>query len=150
MPDVVDAATRSRMMSGISGKNTKPEIEVRRFLHRMGYRFRVHDRRLPGKPDIVLPKYRTVVFVHGCFWHQHPGCKYATKPASNAEFWREKLAGNAMRDARSMDELERLGWTSVMGVRSRQSCGTHHDVGQQEDSGLLSRMGSDATNEVEP
>lgn len=107
--DVVDQATRSRMMSGIRGKNTKPELIVRSFLHRAGLRFRLHAK-LPGKPDLVLPKYRTVVFVHGCFWHRHEGCRYATTPANNARFWREKFAGNVRRDARVKQELEELGW----------------------------------------
>ena len=113
MPDVVDQATRSRMMSGIRGKDTHPEMEVRRFLHRLGFRYLLHDKRLPGKPDIVLPRYRTVVFVHGCFWHQHPGCKYASTPDTNAEFWRAKLAGNVERDARALDELRKQGWGSI-------------------------------------
>jgi DNA mismatch endonuclease, patch repair protein len=113
LPDIVDQATRSRMMSGIRGKDTKPELEVRRFLHRLGFRYRIHDKHLPGHPDIVLPRYRTVVFVHGCFWHQHPGCKLAAKPGTNAEFWRDKLRGNVERDARSIQRLSELGWRSV-------------------------------------
>ena len=100
-------------MSGIRGKDTKPELEVRRFLHRLGFRYRLHDKRLPGRPDIVLPKYRTVVFVHGCFWHQHPGCKYATKPDSNGGFWQSKLRGNTVRDELSMARLNELGWRSI-------------------------------------
>lgn len=107
--DVVDRATRSRMMSGIRGKDTKPELAVRSFLHRAGLRFRLHAK-LPGKPDLVLPRYRTAVFVHGCFWHRHEGCRYATTPASNAEFWREKFAGNVERDARVKRQLEEAGW----------------------------------------
>lgn len=100
-------------MSGIRGKDTQPELEVRRFLHRLGFRYRLHDKRLPGRPDVVLPKYRTVVFVHGCFWHQHPGCKLAAKPDTNAEFWRNKLQGNVKRDERTEQRLERMGWRSV-------------------------------------
>lgn len=107
--DIVDRATRSRMMSGIRGKDTKPELIVRSYLHRAGLRFRLHAK-LPGKPDLVLPKYRTAVFVHGCFWHRHEGCRYATTPASNAEFWQEKFAGNMRRDARAKQQLEELGW----------------------------------------
>ncbi|MFT3756353.1 MAG: DNA mismatch endonuclease Vsr [Pseudoxanthomonas sp.] len=109
MVDVVDPATRSRMMSGIRGKNTKPEMVVRSFLHRAGLRFRLHAK-LPGKPDLVLPKYRTVVFVHGCFWHRHEGCRYATTPTSNVAFWCEKFATNVHRDARVKQQLEDLGW----------------------------------------
>lgn len=113
MPDIVDKATRSRMMSGIRGKDTKPELEVRRFLHRLGFRYRLHDKRLPGRPDVVLPKYRTVVFVHGCFWHQHPGCRLATKPDTNGEFWRDKLRSNTVRDARNQSKLVELGWRTI-------------------------------------
>lgn len=110
MADVVDRATRSRMMSGIRGTNTKPELIVRSFLHRHGLRFRLHIRELPGRPDVVLPKYRVAVFVHGCFWHRHEGCRYATTPRNNAAFWRDKLNGNVLRDARRRRELTRLGW----------------------------------------
>ncbi len=113
MPDIVDAATRSRMMSGIRGKDTQPEMTVRRFLHRHGFRFRLHDRRLPGRPDVVLPRYRTALFVHGCFWHQHPGCRFATTPDTNAAFWQHKLTGNQMRDARQREALEVLGWRVI-------------------------------------
>lgn len=110
MPDVVDRATRSRMMSGIRGRNTKPELTVRSFLHRQGLRFRIHGRQLPGRPDVVLPKYRVALFVHGCFWHRHGGCQYASTPKNNAAFWRAKLDGNALRDKRHRRELARLGW----------------------------------------
>jgi DNA mismatch endonuclease (patch repair protein) len=107
--DVVDRVTRSRMMSGIRGKDTKPERFVRSALHRAGLRFRLHAT-LPGKPDVVLPKYHTVVFVHGCFWHRHAGCRYATTPASNPAFWLEKFAANKRRDAVVKRELRRLNW----------------------------------------
>ena len=107
--DVVDAATRSRMMAGIRGKDTKPELIVRRFLHRAGLRFRLHAK-LPGKPDLVLPKHRAAVFVHGCFWHRHEGCRYATTPANNAAAWQEKFAANVRRDAKMRQQLEELGW----------------------------------------
>lgn len=107
--DVVDQTTRSRMMSGIRSKDTVPELSVRRFLHRAGLRFRLHAR-LPGKPDLVLPMYRVAVFVHGCFWHRHEGCRFAATPASNTEFWREKFAANVLRDARVKQHLEKLGW----------------------------------------
>lgn len=115
--DVVDRATRSRMMSGIRGKDTKPELIVRSFLHRSGLRFRLHAK-LPGRPDLVLPKYRAVIFVHGCFWHRHNGCRYATTPTSNAAFWREKFDVNVRRDARNKRQLRDLGWT----VRVIWSC----------------------------
>jgi DNA mismatch endonuclease (patch repair protein) len=97
------------MMSGIRGKNTKPERFVRSFLHRTGLRFRLHTR-LPGKPDLVFPKHRTVLFVHGCFWHRHAGCRYATTPASNAQFWRDKFEANVRRDAEVKKLLRIAGW----------------------------------------
>jgi DNA mismatch endonuclease, patch repair protein len=108
--DIVDRATRSRMMSAIRGTDTKPEITVRRYLHGRGFRYRLHVKGMPGRPDVVLPKYSTAVFVHGCFWHQHPGCRYAYMPASNQEFWKTKLEGNIERDARHRARLEELGW----------------------------------------
>lgn len=98
------------MMAAIGGKNTKPEMRVRRYLHRQGLRFRLHDRGLPGRPDLVFPRYRTAVFVHGCFWHQHPGCRFAYKPASNQEFWHAKLARNVARDAEKQEQLIQAGW----------------------------------------
>lgn len=97
-------------MSKVHGKNTSPEIRVRRALHALGYRFRLHRKDLPGKPDIVLSKYRLCIFVHGCFWHQHPGCKRATIPVNNHEFWIQKFADNARRDANAVKELNALGW----------------------------------------
>lgn len=109
MTDVVDKATRSRMMSGIRGKNTKPEMIVRRYLHRHGFRYRLHDRRLPGHPDIVLPKYGAVVFVHGCFWHKHD-CPRFVWPKTRKEFWAEKIKGNVTRDHRNEALLAQQGW----------------------------------------
>jgi DNA mismatch endonuclease, patch repair protein len=109
--DVVDPATRSRMMSGIRSKNTNPELIVRKFLHAHGYRFRIHRKDLAGNPDIVLPKLRTCIFVHGCFWHRHLNCKYATTPKTRIDFWNDKFAKNVERDLRKRDELEREGWT---------------------------------------
>lgn len=106
---------RSEVMARIGGKNTKPEILVRRVLHAMGYRFRLHRKDLPGKPDIVLPKYRTVVFVHGCFWHGCQKCDRGTrKPKSNEEFWLRKIEGNRRRDSDSRKRLEELGWRVVV------------------------------------
>ena len=107
--DIVDRATRSRMMSGIRGKDTKPELVVRRYLHRSGLRFRLRST-LPGKPDLALPKHRTAVFVHGCFWHRHPDCRFATTPTSNAKFWKNKFADNVRRDVHVQQELAQLGW----------------------------------------
>lgn len=101
---------RSAIMSLVRSKNTKPELLVRSLLHRMGYRFRLHRKDLPGSPDMVLPKYRTAIFVHGCFWHQHPGCKKATLPNQNAEFWREKFERNVRRDENAQRRLREMGW----------------------------------------
>lgn len=102
------------MMSRIRSKNTKPELAVRSMLHRMGYRFRLHRRDLPGCPDIVLPKYKTVIFVHGCFWHQHPGCKYAYNPKSRKAFWQKKFKQNVERHKRVRKELTKLGWKVIV------------------------------------
>lgn len=98
------------MMSGIKGKNTKPELLLRSALHKLGFRFRIQRKDLPGKPDIVLPKYKTIIFVHGCFWHRHPGCKYAYTPKSNIGFWTNKLEGNVIRDCLTEKALEEMGW----------------------------------------
>lgn len=110
MTDIVDKATRSRMMSSIKGKDTKPELAIRRLLHAAGFRYRLHRRDLPGKPDLVLPKYNLVIFVHGCFWHQHQGCHYAYTPASNSDKWESKLEGNRQRDQRQQQQLIDMGW----------------------------------------
>lgn len=110
LTDVVDPETRSRMMSAIKGKDTGPELAVRRYLHAAGLRFRLHDKLLPGRPDIVLPKFRSVVFVHGCFWHRHEGCPYATSPATRADFWSKKFSGNIQRDADNDRALRMAGW----------------------------------------
>ena len=101
---------RSRNMSAIKSKNTKPEITVRKFLHSKGYRFRIHRKDLPGSPDIVLPKYKTVVFVHGCFWHRHEGCKHKTTPKTRKEFWENKFNENIKRDRNNFKELKKLNW----------------------------------------
>ena len=100
-------------MSGIRGKDTKPELQVRRFLHAQGFRFRLHDKRLPGKPDLVLPKWKTVILVHGCFWHMHD-CRYFKLPQSRTEFWRGKLESNRRRDDVIRHQLEALGWRVVI------------------------------------
>lgn len=110
MTDVVDAATRSRMMAGIRGKNTQPELMLRRALHTRGIRFRLHATNLPGKPDIAFPRFGAVCFVHGCFWHRHEGCRFKTSPRTRPEFWQSKFASNVDRDRRKQDELMRGGW----------------------------------------
>ena len=101
---------RSRNMSAIKSKNTKPEIKVRKILHSMGYRFRLHRKDLPGSPDIVLPKYKTVIFVHGCFWHRHENCKYASTPKTRQEFWEAKFRENLNRDKLNQENLSSKGW----------------------------------------
>ncbi|MBQ2675049.1 MAG: very short patch repair endonuclease [Prevotella sp.] len=101
-------------MSQIKGKNTKPEEIVRKYLFSHGFRYRKNVAKLPGKPDIVLPKYKTVIFVNGCFWHMHEGCKYFVWPKHNAEFWKEKITGNAERDQRKQRKLEDMGWRVII------------------------------------
>ncbi|UZB04358.1 very short patch repair endonuclease [Xanthomonas citri pv. fuscans] len=110
MVDLVSPADRSRMMAGIQGKNTKPELIVRRMLFASGYRFRLHRRDLPGAPDIVMSGRKVAVFVHGCFWHMHEGCRFAKMPATRTEFWKTKLEANVARDRRAVENLRALGW----------------------------------------
>lgn len=110
MIDIVDRKTRSRMMSRIRGRDTGPELLLRKALHRMGFRYRMHVRGLPGRPDLVFPKYRALVFVHGCFWHRHSECAQATTPSSNVLFWREKFERTVERDAAVVAELRKQGW----------------------------------------
>ena len=105
---------RSRNMSAIKSKNTKPEIAVRKVLHSMGYRFRLHGKDLPGSPDIVLPKYKTVIFVHGCFWHRHENCKYASTPKTRQEFWNKKFKKNIERDLEIQENIKNIEWRSVV------------------------------------
>lgn len=108
--DVFSREKRSQIMSRVSGKNTKPELVVRSLLHKMGYRFRLHRKDLPGKPDITLPKYKKVIFVHGCFWHGHTDCPRSKRPTTNGKFWREKLDKNRERDKTSVNNLKELDW----------------------------------------
>lgn len=113
MPDKLTPEQRRRCMSRIRGKDTKPEILVRRGLHARGFRFRLQERKLPGRPDLTLPKYGVAVMVNGCFWHGHEGCRYATRPQSNSEFWNAKIARNRHRDEVTGAHLEALGWTVI-------------------------------------
>lgn len=113
MADIVDSKTRSRMMSGIRSKDTQPEVLIRKLLHSRGFRFRLHVRRLPGKPDIVLKKHRAVIFVHGCFWHQHH-CRLFRWPSTRPEFWKAKLGRNCEIDARAIRELQSQGWRTCI------------------------------------
>ena len=113
MADILTPIQRHSCMSRIRGKDTKPEIRVRKGLHRRGFRFRLQDRRLPGRPDITLPKYSVAIMVNGCFWHGHKGCRYATKPRTNPEFWETKIERNRHRDEVTTAHLEALGWTVI-------------------------------------
>lgn len=110
MTDIVDSAKRSIMMAGIRSANTRPELVVRKALHRRGFRYRIQVRGLPGSPDIVLPRYKAVVFVHGCFWHRHAGCTKAATPKTREAFWQAKFAANVERDQRNVAALLSLGW----------------------------------------
>lgn len=113
MPDIFTKQKRSQIMSRIHGKNTKPEMSVRKYLFAKGFRYRINDKRYSGKPDIVLPKYKTVIFVHGCFWHGH-SCKKGRLPETNKEFWSNKIFVNKQRDKRNKRELEALGWNIII------------------------------------
>lgn len=114
MSDVLTREQRHLNMSHIRGKDTKPEEIVRKYLFSKGYRYRKNDNRYPGKPDIVLPKYHTVIFVHGCFWHRHPGCRYATTPSTNREFWQKKFDQNVARDKKVQEQLQTDGWNVIV------------------------------------
>lgn len=114
MPDNLSSEQRHRTMSRIRSKNTRPEMVVRRYLHQHGFRYRLHDRALPGRPDIVLPKYRAVVLVHGCFWHRHEGCRYNREPQTHQTYWLPKREGVAARDEVNDRKLRELGWTVVV------------------------------------
>lgn len=128
LTDVVDAATRSRMMSGIKGKNTSPEILIRKALHSRGFRFRLHVKYLPGKPDLVFPKYKSVVFIHGCFWHGHQ-CRYFKVPSTRSDFWLDKIEKNKARDELQLMKLRTSGWRvlviwecSIRLMKKQKSC----------------------------
>jgi DNA mismatch endonuclease, patch repair protein len=126
MTDIVSPAKRSQMMAGIKGKNTKPELVIRSGLHKVGFRFRLHDRKLPGKPDLVFPRFRAVIFVQGCFWHGHD-CHLFKWPSSRKDFWQKKISGNQKADARNIEKLLAEGWRvaliwecSIKGKRKRK------------------------------
>lgn len=114
MMDIIDRQARSLLMGRIRGKDTKPEMVVRRIAHRLGFRFRLHRRDLPGSPDLVFPGRRKVVFVHGCYWHRHPGCRLTYEPKSNVEFWTDKFAANVARDQKALQALHDLGWDTLV------------------------------------
>ena len=109
MTDIVDKHTRSRMMAGIKGKDTKPELVLRRALHARGFRYRLHSKNVPGRPDLVFPKHHAIVFVHGCFWHRHEGCRYTTTPSTRPEFWQAKFDANVTRDGAVQGQLLEAG-----------------------------------------
>ena len=108
--DIWSKEKRSEVMSKIRGKNTKPEVILRSHLFKEGFRFRIHKKNLPGKPDIVLSKYKTAIFVHGCFWHYHKDCREGRIPSTNSDFWKNKLQGNVAKDNRNVKDLEEMGW----------------------------------------
>ncbi|WP_252109175.1 MULTISPECIES: DNA mismatch endonuclease Vsr [unclassified Halomonas] len=129
MTDIVDPSTRSKMMASIKGKNTAPERFVQAELERRHLSFEAHSVELPGKPDVILPLYQMALFVNGCFWHRHPGCFYATTPASQTTFWQQKLGDTVERDARKRAELEALGWRVIV----VWECGVKHCPDQFEE-----------------
>lgn len=114
MNDVHNSSARSYNMSKIKGKNTKPELCVRKYLHAVGLRFRIHRKDLPGKPDIVLPKYKTIIFVHGCFWHGHKGCKYFVLPKTRTDWWKNKIDQNRINDEINQGKLQRSNWKVII------------------------------------
>jgi len=131
--DVHNKKTRSYNMSRIKGRNTKPEILVRKYLFSKGFRYRINDNRYPGRPDIVLPKFKTCVFVNGCFWHMHEGCKHFVWPKNNDEFWRNKITKNAERDRKNYDLLRALGWHVIV----IWECQLAKNVFEREMNGLI-------------
>lgn len=133
MTDTVPVAVRSRMMAGIRGRDTGPEMRLRRAMHARGFRYRLHRRDLPGSPDLVFPACRAVVFVHGCFWHRHRGCRYAATPATRPEFWQAKFDANVARDARNEEALIASGWR----VAVIWECALRHRT--DETAGLLAQ-----------
>lgn len=110
MTDIVNKQTRSRMMAGIKGKDTKPELVLRRALHALGFRYRLHSKNVPGRPDLVFRKHHAIIFVHGCFWHRHEGCRYTTTPSTRPEFWQAKFRANVARDETVLGMLLEEGW----------------------------------------
>ncbi len=114
MVDTLTPAERSERMSRVRARDTKPELRLRRLIHGMGFRYRLHVAKLPGTPDLVFPGRRAVIFLHGCFWHRHPGCKLARMPKSRLDFWKPKLEGNRRRDLANLEKLSRMGWRALV------------------------------------
>ncbi len=140
MTDVVDQKTRSRMMAGIKGKNTRPEMAVRRRLFAAGFRYRLHPSDVPGRPDLVFPRYRAVVFVHGCFWHRHHGCRFATIPSTRPAFWAKKFEDNVARDKRNVDVLLENGWRVAVAWECAIRKGGEYEVALALASWLVSDL----------
>jgi len=138
MADVHEPEVRSFNMSQIKGKDTKPEILVRKFLHAEGFRYRLHVKKLPGKPDIVLKKYNTVILIHGCFWHGHEGCKYFIEPKTRTQWWLEKINRNKAKDSENIDHLQKLGWKIII----IWECRLKKDKRQNTYKELLNRLNS--------
>lgn len=147
MTDVVNSQTRSRMMAGIRSKNTKPELALRSALHAAGFRYRLHAKAISGKPDIVMPKYKAVIFVHGCFWHRHQGCRYATTPSTRPDFWQTKFDGNVARDRAVRSALLEAGWR----VATVWECGLRNETGVAATRDILAKwlQGIDAEVELD-
>lgn len=144
MSDIFERAKRSEIMSRIRGRDTKPEVVVRQIAHRLGFRFRLHRKDLPGSPDLVFPRYRAIIMVHGCFWHRHPGCKYAYTPKTRVQFWQTKFEGNVARDRRNDLALSERGWRTMV----IWECETkdHHAVAARIESFLReSNQGTDGS-----
>lgn len=140
MTDFLSPSERSQRMSLIRSKDTRPELALRRVLHRMGFRYRLHGAGLPGKPDLVFPRHKVALFVHGCFWHRHSGCSIATTPKSNTPFWLEKFEKNVVRDRRVIDQLREQGWTVLVVWECQVSSVTKTDQTAREVANTL--MGS--------
>jgi DNA mismatch endonuclease (patch repair protein) len=147
LPDIVDAETRSRMMSGIRGKDTKPELLIRRGLHGRGFRYRLHSRSVTGKPDLVLPRYRAAIFVHGCFWHGHD-CHLFRLPATRTDFWETKIARNRARDAEVRSSLRDRGWRTLVVWECALKGRTRLDLGNVLDETALWLKGSSGAMEI--
>ncbi|RYG38916.1 MAG: DNA mismatch endonuclease Vsr [Burkholderiales bacterium] len=142
--DILDPQRRSAHMRGVRRQHTKPELVVRRIAHSLGYRFRLHRKDLPGSPDIVFPRYRKIIFVHGCFWHGHQGCRYGSVPKTRTEWWLSKLAKNKERDAAAVDQLEALGWTATI----VWECETRKPSGLEERINAFLKSPLDASDQV--
>ena len=145
MADIVNSQTRSRMMAGIRGKDTKPELALRRALHALGFRYRLHVKGVPGKPDIVMPKYNAVIFVHGCFWHRHRGCRYTTTPSSHRDFWTAKFDANVARDIVVRSALLQAGWR----VATVWECALKTDAGVTVARDIVAAWLHDGGSEIE-